>query len=158
MGLDITAYKDAEHQHGDSPSEEDYDLGRFWVYGGEFPERLDGMPEGTYSGVAVTGFRAGSYSGYNYFRERLSMIGLDAMPEEVWAHPATYQGKPFFELVQFSDCEGAIGPKSSAKLADDFDLYRERAMKELPSGWTEAYDLWRFAFRAVAGNGFVIFH
>ena len=34
---------------------------------------------------------------------------------------------PFWELINFSDCEGVIGPKTSAKLAGDFAAFQEKA-------------------------------
>lgn len=101
-------------------------------------------------------FKAGSYSGYNRWREKLSLLALGVMPEEVWDQPELYRGKPFVELIHFSDCEGVIGPKTSAKLAKDFVEFKERAeedegLKEYSSFMPYShYDEWAEAFKLAA--------
>jgi len=113
------------------------------------------------------GFRAGSYSGYNMWRTHLCQIALDVPPDDVWEDPEAYDGMPFVELINFSDCEGCIGPKTSAKLAADFRQYggrlREIAPKQITSDedrgyFFESYDDWQRAFELASRDGFVIFH
>jgi hypothetical protein len=77
-------------------------------------------------------FRAGSYSGYGRWREALSEMALGVSPETVWNNPETYEGKPFFEIIHFSDCEGTIGPELAVKLTADFDAYRDQARAAWP--------------------------
>jgi hypothetical protein len=112
------------------------------------------------------GFRAGSYSGYNWWREQLSKFGLDRTPESVWSNKRL-AGSPFVELIDFSDCEGSIGPQTSAKLFDDFLAYEDQvagwAQHAIPeednrSYFVETYADWQRAFELAADFGFVIFH
>ena len=46
------------------------------------------------------GFRAGSYSGYNWWREQLSKLGLDATPGDVWEDVERFADKPFAKSLQ----------------------------------------------------------
>ncbi len=39
---------------------------------------------------------------------------------EFWKDAENFIGQPFYELINFSDCEGQIGPKVSEKLFQDF--------------------------------------
>jgi len=113
------------------------------------------------------GFRAGSYSGYNWWREQLCQLALDVPPDDVWGDPEHYAGKPFVELINFSDCEGCIGPITAAKLAVDFREYgprvRTRAATQITdteerSYFLDSYADWQRAFEVAAHDGFVIFH
>jgi hypothetical protein len=127
MGLDITAvsrtashYLGPRDQFSDEQMEEFYESEKaisVWVSDGH-EERLDGYAQGVYrvEGESM-GFRAGSYSGYNWWRRHLSLMALGEEPEDVWAEPPMYEGRPFVELIDFSDCEGCIGPRTSRKLA-----------------------------------------
>lgn len=171
MGLDIRAYKNAERL--DLPVSADHDAlwddeGKFNVYGSpDFPERLDGYEPGWYSGEPVlmttigerkiNGFRAGSYSGYNRWRTLLSVAALGATAKQVWDDPAKFAGQPFVPLIQFSDCDGEIGPKTSALLARDFAEQREKVAANMEDYDQRTYGLFGEAFAAVADNGFVLF-
>jgi hypothetical protein len=115
----------------------------------------------------TTGFRAGSYSGYNWWREQLCRFALDCDPSEVWGDPDAYAGRPFVELINFSDAEGAIGPRTSAKLAADFRAHEprvaawaeERIDTEDNRGYfVELFGEWKTAFELAADDGFLIFH
>ena len=71
-------------------------------------------------------FQAGSYMYYSKWRNQLAeMAGLGSA-EAVRTNPEK-EGLPFVELINFSDCEGVIGPKVAAKLAKDFADYEDRA-------------------------------
>lgn len=182
MGLDITAYSklemvdvvyDADGDPIDPVTREplgypDTDLARVYV-NPDFPERADGLARGYYLYGETLGFRAGSYSYYSRWREELA--GLAGYPESpgegllASRHPRSsgvWQsdgGGPFWELINFSDCEGAIGPETSAKLAKDFADFRERLSREAVSfGFTEGYDNFEQAFRLAADGGAVCFH
>jgi hypothetical protein len=65
-------------------------------------------------------FRAGSYSGYNAWRRALCEAIHGINDVEFWKEEENFIGKPFYELINFSDCEGQIGPKVSDKLYQDF--------------------------------------
>lgn len=84
---------------------------------------LAGMEPGMYEYTATSvqhEFRAGSYSGYNWWREQLSRCALGVPPEEVWEDPDSFAGQPFVELVNFTDADGRIGTRLARKLAADF--------------------------------------
>ncbi len=112
-------------------------------------------------------FRAGSYSGYNWWRKQLCDFALDAPIEVVWKDVPAFRDKPFIELVDFSDCEGSFGPSTSAKLARDFATnaarLAERATRAITDDdergyFLEGYSNWQRAFELAAAGGFVILH
>lgn len=181
MGLDITAYSklemvdvvyDADGEPINPVTRESLfvvaaDFAHIYV-NPDFPERADGLARGYYLYEETIGFRAGSYMYYSRWREELARLaGYPASPGEglmASHHPHSNgvwecEGGPFFELINFSDCEGAIGPKTSAKLAKDFADFREKLSGEVVSfGFTENYDNFEQAFRLAADGGAVCFH
>jgi len=183
MGLDISVYRKVTFVRDMDPDE---DEGADWRSRGRlashphFPAQFDGMKDGLYelsgdceraSAAEWKGgepdpdrmqFRAGSYSGYSQWRARLAQLaGYRAEWRGDWNVPAS---GPFVELVNFSDCEGAIGPKTSAKLAKDFAEWQERAdayaatLGDDGAWFAELYRTWRRAFEMAAGTGAVDFH
>ena len=178
MGLDITAYEKVsliramsvrEYNEDEQAQEE---VGRderktLLCQDSERPQS-DGMPDGIYatSGKSA-GFRAGSYGGYNQWRNTLSQMMLGKSAEAVWrmcALPVTATkreaGKPlpFVELINFSDCDGFIGPKTSAKLAKDFAENRSRIPVDTDRWFVDKYEQWARAFALAANGGVVDFH
>lgn len=108
-------------------------------------------------------FRAGSYSGYNSFREQLAQAALDVTPRAVWDRLDFYRERPFFELINFADNEGTIGPLAAADLAQDFRDQRSIVLAawhdvEEESWFTAKYDEWQRAFDVASGHGIVAFH
>lgn len=157
MGLDITAYTQCRFVHGaeawDDESCDDADHIRIYLGHPAHLPRLDGLAPGCYvSDAPAFGFRAGSYGGYNGWREALSLAALGVAPRDVCGSPGSYAGKPFVELIDFSDCEGAIGPRTSAKLAADF-----AATVPPPDDWG-AFANFAKAFQMAAADGWVVFH
>lgn len=130
MGLDITAHSNL--RFSDDQDEENYDLIRIWN-NSHFPDHCE-LEQGNWEETSETNshsFRAGSYSGYGQFRKILAMCTLGATSVDVWANEEEYVNKPFFELINFSDCEGCIGPRVSAELYQDFVDNRERFIRNL---------------------------
>lgn len=175
MGLDITAY---EHVHlVEEAHEREDDEGNVCYedieWGGQghvpvsneksFPHSLGSILNHrcyTTTGKSIR-FAAGSYGGYNRWREELSKAALGVPPERVWANPGAYTDKPFYELINFSDCEGVIGPEVSAKLSHDFQEHRDdvrATMAAEADWWAEKYDKWQQAFELASGDGLVCFH
>jgi hypothetical protein len=164
MGLDITAYQKVElveampfavlkargfqHRFYDS-FDHVYLCNEL-----HFADRSDDLAEGFYLHTAgkSLGFRAGSYGGYNQWRAALAdMVGTPCV--DVWKDP---KPGPFVELINFSDCDGFIGPKTAAKLARDFE---EHASKAGTAGnFAESYGEWSRAFALAAIGGVVKFH
>ena len=130
MGLDTSAYsKIKQEKHGD-----------IYIGRDEFGTRPD-LSEGEYvesDDSIYRGFRAGSYSGYNRWRENLSMSIHGVMPSIIWNSPEKYAGKEFFEIINFSDCEGCFGPKFSAKLHADFVNNRDKFVSVMETRYGKA--------------------
>lgn len=156
MGLDITAYSFLEYVASDDACSQDEGEERNYIHIYEEGfNRLDGCKPGWYTrteGTATHAFRAGSYGGYNHWREQLCQAMLGARPALIWEAPDLWEGGPFVELINFSDCEGALGPVTSAKLLQDCALL----LKEAPSFPLLAH--WHKAFWLASHRGFVKFH
>lgn len=162
MGLDISAYSRCVFVHGNEHHKDkwaddaciDSDLVQVYLVYPDYESQMDGLTEGCYRVEGQsTGFRAGSYGGYNRWREVLSRAALQAEPSHVWANPTNYVGKPGYELVNFSDSEGVIGPATSAKLARDLDglILAEEWAEDLKNEWLQAFTL-------ASDGGLVAFH
>lgn len=171
MGLDITVYPTIRAVSPnaiprDPEGEPDWDVmwsaGITTVYRHEqFARSTRGLPDSPYvQSEGKWSFRAGSYSGYSMFREELARKMLDVEVGELWDSRELYQDLPFFELLNFSDCEGSIGSEACADLAKDFEDHYERA-KEV---WAQdehmlrLYETWMKAFQQTANTGMVDFH
>lgn len=154
MGLDISYYSKIE-RIGDADGETEYADGNAPIYvNPDFPAQADGLTGGAYTCVDSGGFRAGSYGGYNAWRrwlaEQAGYVDNDA-----------FEGKlpsdtPFLPLVNFSDCEGVIGAKTSKRLAADFAAYADKvAGDEYHIG---KFHEWKRAFEVASDGGAVVFH
>lgn len=181
MGLDITAYEgisklpchfNADGEPIDAETGEELDWNTYFQahINSDFPKQAEGLEhQAVYSFSRSEGFRAGSYSGYNQWRERLAeLAGYPAADyakygETTKRHDAgawKADEGPFHALINFSDCEGVIGPVVSAKLAKDFADFQDRAdaVMDHDGYWREKYASWRMAFEMAAKNGAVSFH
>lgn len=162
MGLDIVAYADAvplddpEHECSDDCSEHHI---KAYVLEG-FEQSLRGLVAGTTYDVAGSDtirFRAGSYSGYNAFRDNLSLAVHGVKASAVYNDPDTYRWRPFYELIAFADNEGTIGTDAAADLADDFELSARQVLGVLVEHDTETYENFHAAFRLARKGGLVEF-
>ena len=177
MGLDITAYEGlafvAPGQGLDEDGKVDYASGYSRIYvNPDFPAHGSDLPDPCVfsDSRASHSFRAGSYSGYGVWREALAeLAGYPAVDDGTgrashamgaWAAV----GGPFHEIINFSDCEGAIGPRVSAKLSADFEAWRPKA--QAFSSTSAPYDEWFIevyedfakSFAMAAQGGAVCFH
>ena len=182
MGLDISYHSNLkflgppppEKDRGDEFYDDLYDNNQVLL---EVDTGYPSYPEGLEPGIYQVGdeshsFRAGSYSGYGYWRELLCRFSdLAPDPVLVWDDPDQYRGRPFQELVNFSDCEGWIGPVVAAKLAKDFQeqevKIKIRVGKAVEIGemedaeaqyFMERYQSWKTACEVAAQNGVIEFH
>lgn len=169
MGLDIIAYKNVKKI--DKPTDEELD--EFQAVHVDprqakfFAGREEGLElGGWYTGHAVEGFSAGSYTGYGEFCDALARLaGYPANNSNDGRYPhqrgaAFAKSGPFWELIYFPDNEGVIGPVVSAKLAKDFADWQERAREawDVPGGWhIRLYDNFHKAFQGAADGGCVYF-
>jgi hypothetical protein len=133
----------------------------------EWEGRTKGITEGVvFEYEEYHSFRAGSYSGYNEWRDLLAKFAGWKSDQDCWN---STEG-PFFELIHFSDCDGYIGPEVAAKLFKDFDDYEERAIEfsktiydkyggygEYWEYWLGKYYDWKKAFKIASDGGVVIF-
>jgi hypothetical protein len=165
MGLDVTAYSNV---HKVDSAAYDGDEGYRFVTAypsSGFPDQADDV-NGIYDYEGDSfSFRAGSYSGYNRFRESIAFLALGVSPKTIWENTEAYKNKPFFELINFSDCEGVIGPVTSAKLFQDFKDFEAEIEKKSIAGhggasewFMESYRNWMKAFEIAADSGFVKLH
>ena len=172
MGLDITAYRGLKRIALENESEDD-DVQLY--INPEFREQADEIDTGAhYTAGDSFGFSAGSYILYGYWREMLAKLAayvpataddarddyerrwIDRMPYSMGAW--SYDNGPFVELICFSDCEGVIGPVTSAKLAKDFADFQANADEHPDANFRRKYAEWRKAFEMAADNGAVSFH
>lgn len=178
MGLDITGYSKIEKvaveldEDGDPIDDSAYDdYVRIYAMGGR--DQHDQLEDRAFYSVdgEAFGFRAGSYSGYNDWRETLARLaGYPLTPykgfmggESACHAAACWDGAtgPFAELIDFPDNEGNIGPVTSAKLAKDFADFDERAkyFDGDEDGWFyKKYLDWKKAFELASDGGTVDFH
>jgi len=134
MGVDITGYKTLGEKLADDyeefeekwPDFEDEPAHVFLYQIEKFEDRGDGIEPGIY---AVTGETESTgnvhYSYYNMWRLHLSEWILGKCPSWVWTHREECEGQPFYELIDFADNEGYLGPETSASLYHDFAKYRD---------------------------------
>jgi hypothetical protein len=130
MGLDITAWSHIKRM--DEQDLDNYACIRIWKHS-SFPLHCE-LEDGCYEVTELTeahNFRAGTYSGYNMFRDILTFCTSGVPSSSFWENEDLYQGNPFFELINFSDCDGAIGPEYSSRLYDDFVQNRKRFIANL---------------------------
>ena len=160
MGLDITSYSNLKKGKETEDS----------IYIGKGPEHVarHEYAEGWYEPTLETeghGFRAGSYSGYNQFRNSLCVAIHGVECEDFWTNE-DYEGTPFYELIDFSDCEGVIGVEESKKLHYEFKLHKGIFRRYLENTiddtedrnyFMEKYDDWTKAFSISAQGGALIF-
>lgn len=182
MGLDISAYRrvtkldvifDEDGEAIDKETHEYVDCDVRVFANPDFPGRAEGVEHrAAYKAQESMGFRADSYSGYNAWRNELAKLaGYPKTPYETYGnvrvgHDAgawAAEKGPFWELINFSDCEGTIGPVVSAKLAKDFSEWDERAKQYDQDNALDGYfykrlQEWRQAFEMASDGGLVDFH
>jgi hypothetical protein len=107
----------------------------YYVFQNEcFSDRLGGVAEGYYSTCERSASYDAAYSGYNRWRNMLAELAgypimssseesSDRRGADVGAWNAS--SGPFWELINFSDCEGFIGGSVAEKIANDFAEYEQ---------------------------------
>jgi hypothetical protein len=168
MGLDITAFRQltptpdvALDSYGAPVEWEKYWRPHAIAWAEKhWPGRAEGVTEGTiYAAAETMNFRAGSYGGYNEWRHWLARVMGYASAQDFWNRAPA--GSPFYELINFADNEGVIGPVVAAKLAQDF-AENERRAEECAEGsqpfYMDRYRTWKRAFEMAADGGAVDFH
>jgi hypothetical protein len=132
-------------------------------------ERFAGLKAGAvYRYGQVFGFRAGSYSGYNEWRNELAKLaGYQQTPfksfdgkTELRYDATVWKIKkgPFWELIDFSDAEGVIGPAACKRVHQDFLQYQAAAAGHPDKYFRSSYEEWMKAFAMCANDGAIVFH
>ncbi len=130
-----------------------------------FRRQLVGTKSGLYQFTPASrqhNFRVGPYSYYDWWREQLRRFALGVTPATVWKNPRRFKGKPFVQLIDFSDVGGRIGAQVASALAEDFRSYRGRAKRfadSLEDGddWLEVYGDFARGMRLAAQDGILEF-
>ena len=171
MGLDITYVSKIKECLDDN----DISFLSFYIDNDHFEYHLGSLKKikiySTTSESDIQGFCAGSYGGYNDWRDRLAAMAGYGSSVNVWndfkssirylklkkIEGIDVHIKPFYELINFSDCEGIIGPEICEKLYQDFVNFEDKA-KEQEEYFYDRYLKWKEAFRVASDNGLVKFH
>lgn len=157
MGLDVTWYRQC--QKTDHEDGADFEARN----NPNYPQRSDQIEDRSfYVALASGGIACGAYSRYNRWREELAkMVGYPATGEdEFHKHSASAwaaSSGPFWELINFSDCEGTIGAGPSKKLVADFRQWKPQA-DAIGGEFADQYAKWQHAFEQASDNGCVDFH
>lgn len=171
MGLNITAIADIGEKVANNwigwRTETDYpDDDVCFISEGHHSRQAEGY-DGVYLQDGLTHkFAAGSYIGYNTFRGFLTQAIYGKDPEEIWTESSDVGwGDPFYEIIDFTDCNGVVGPETSAKLFQDFDEYEEQFKNYAQENCenkcekiVRLYGRFRAAFKVASDTGVVIFH
>ncbi len=183
MGLSLSAAKNLkfikkQSDISDDEADEMYNNNIHLYVNDMVFEQSDGMETGFYEGEYITDLpRLGwSYSGYNQWRKELiefagykdagdiqiryDKINRDIKIGNVLNEENKTINLKFAELCYFSDCEGFIGPKTSAKLYKDFENNLEAYKKFARVDWyVDSYqNMMKYFKVASENNGVVLFH
>lgn len=169
-GLDITAYENLAAVSAPKIDKHGEPLGKNLVMlaPAEFPERFAGLTPGkVYRYQSSFEFRAGSYSGYGYWRNELAKLAgygrtlyksFDG--KAVLRYDATVwdvKKGPFWELIDFSDAEGVIGWIVCKRVYKDFLQYEAAAAKHPDEYFRSSYKDWMTAFSMCSRGGAIVF-
>lgn len=138
MGLDVRCVYNL------IPSDEDDDCD-VYINNSKFEEvdHITKFEAGGYTGESSCTFRAGAYSTYNRFRNCISTTILKVEAREVWEKPFQYKDKPFFEFINFSDCDACFDYVIAEKLLKDFTEHKDvvvREFEKLEPQFVEVYN------------------
>jgi hypothetical protein len=172
-GLDVTAYEGLEivkaprfYQDGEplGPQQVKLEPGE-----DEFAARFAGLQAGkVYHYRNAFEFSAGSYSGYNRWRNELARLAgypasastsVKGVSEQRYDATAWKLKKgPFWELINFSDAEGVIGPQACKRIYADFIQYQPAIRGHADADFLASYNDWFKAFKLCANGGALAFH
>ena len=175
MGLDITAYGKLtevpdpqfvitwEGYDGYREVDDDHWFAWYPVRQDEyFPGRSEGIVRGAvYSFGDTYKFCAGAYHNYNWWRDQLARLAGYKSGEDYWEN---CEEGAFYELINFSDCDGVLGSAVCMRLDKDFKEHKSEAHK-VPwlSGndrewFIKRYDHFAKAIELAADGGAIVFH
>ena len=177
MGLDITAYRqltecdvlfDDDDEPVDATTREPIENYLRVFANPDFPGRAEGLKNrAIYTYADAASVLEMGYGRYNRWREQLAKLAGYPLteyqpsygPRESMHAAACWQGAtgPFSELINFSDCEGDIGPVVAAKLTKDFAQF-DSAANALGDDFYSAYAELKGGVDMAADGGALHFH
>lgn len=177
MGLDITAYSNIKitnytgyNYDTDEDGDMDYDIHVQFYLNPHYPNHVEGISNKyVYEYEDSYDFRAGSYGGYFKFREELAKLAGYPVAINIYNTKETghfyyvtqvANSGPFYELINFSDCEGTISHQVCQKLYDDFIKFKDIAMQDdkLHPYYQQVYNDFITALELAKNNGALSFH
>lgn len=163
MGLDVYAYRKVREFDENSDDDTKSERG-VMLCPAEFPEQAEGL-NGVYTYEERMYVFSCGYHRYNTWREDLAILaGYPLTDADHRTLPpshamACWAGAtdPFSELINFSDCEGVIGPVTAAKLLTDFKDFNEKAKRTLGIDGYERYEAMMCGLEMAADGGAIRF-
>lgn len=158
MGLDVLAYSKltpVEVELDENGDRKEYNS-RIVNFYKNHPshDRSDGLDtDKLYQCEDYFSFKAGSYSGYNHWRNQLAILAGYDGAEGAWEAA----DGDFWELINFSDCEGTIGSETSKKLLADFEAFQSKADEHEDQWFKQRYENFKTAFELASDGGAVKF-
>lgn len=177
MGLNITAYRkltklDAPFNEDDEPVDpqtgETIEMDEYLQVCANpyFPGREQGLEDGAlYTYAEDDEVFSCSYGDYTIWRESLAKLAGYPLVErdgrEASHAAAAWNGEvsegPFYELVNFTDNDGVIGPVVAAKLLRDFAEFDERAKAITEDDFYDRYRAMHRGLELAADGGALAF-
>jgi hypothetical protein len=159
---EVKAVKDAMFMsQGDEVYEMHPDIRKYPEYSMHTQDMVDGVYHETSESKSES--VSFSYSGYNGFRNEISLALIGAPAKEVWTNEQYYRESPAYKLINFSDCEGLFGPTVSKEIHEQLvanrDKYAEYIEKKEDTGYPLfTYDKLIKIFELGADDGIIMFH
>lgn len=159
MGLDITAYRQIKKREPQPAADvEVYPNGVRFRANTDFPRQAEGVEESpiVYDYAQAFDFHVGPYSGYNKMRDAVCVAVHGLSAASFWDLLAVNrEPKDLHDWINFSDCEGVIGSKCAAKLAEQWRRNADNIVKAIGA---EHYAVWQVAFDMASDGGAIQYH
>lgn len=167
MGVCINFFKDFENVTEEGMSlfdDPDYGWDNIYEAGMEriytlFPHSLRGMEDIGFVrlGAEFPQEVMMSYGGYNRFREELCLKAYGVTTHDVWNDIDKYRGREFFDIINFADNEGVLGPAAVSCLAHDFTTYDFEWRDSVFQSDQHLYNIFRDGFNFASHGGLAIY-
>jgi hypothetical protein len=164
MGLDVSVFSKVQRVRDDDGSDWEGDE-VVLANAPDFAPRAVDVPNGVYRYERCEHVFSRSYGTYNRWREMLAnLAGYARHPtekDECHIHSRTAweaESGPFWELINFTDCDGVLGAQTCKKLLLDFEAFEAAAAAHADSWFSEIYRTFHQAIRLAADGGAVKFH
>jgi hypothetical protein len=156
MGLDVSTY--ANLKKVDDRDDADFQV---YVADEDWEFKVKHLEIGaSYCGDRIHRGISYGYSTHNRFRETLiKLINrtdlLDDVGRIIWRD--LQWSIPFYDFINFSDCEGCLDHEVSRTIYLDFEKYNDLAKESLDEYSYSSYRTWMETFKTAMDNGVVVF-